>query len=500
MKTASSLLMPVLRCACMALGLLVCAGLPASSTTVSIAAPGRQAGELERVQMHANKVHGLHYLPNWLPSDAPEPAQFTLQPVTSIPLDGDPELNVRGTVYPIRWNSKAAFGFVHVNGYRLLRVYAADGHKVWQVDAPSGRVHRDNVHTDSLAVFDVNGDGAQDIVHCWTMPGSSAKQLVARDGRNGAVLSQVSLPGQSKSDECQIAAFRVAGADRPYLFVAGKAPAASGCASNYEDTFSQTIVFRADPTRLTKLWEQTTCAAGHYAYPLDRDGNGKADAIFVGKYLFAPDGTLLCTLPGWGTDHIDSMVVADLDDTSRGQEVFAAGYSGVRLYHARDCTLAWTIDNKTIVHPQHATATRLQASGVLDLLVTQKLVDADPDDFAQHAYIVGKSGQIIGGYNDMTAIFATPLQNADLDGAPAIEDRLTTFGQVVDGSGNRRLTTDWYWELGGLTAEEKRLDVRDQWARSPFAFDLDNDGRDELIVWGRHVLMVGTLRNPPAEP
>lgn len=483
------------------MGMLIYPFFPALGMPQSIAYPGRQAGELERIQMHANKLHGLHYLPDWRPSNVPEPAQFRLQPVAVIPLDGDPQLNVGGTLYPIRWNSKAAFGFVHSNGYRMMRVYAADGHKVWQVDNPGGRVHRDTVHSDALAVFDVNGDGAQDVVHCWSRPGLSTKELIVRDGRNGRILNEVSLTGQPKSDECHIAAFRVAGTDRPYLFVAGKAPAAKGCVNNYEDTFSQTIVFRADPTRLTKLWERTTCGAGHYAYPLDRDGNGRADAVFVGKYLFALNGTLLCTLPGWGTDHVDSMVVADLNGAFPGLEVLTAGYSGVRLFHAIDCTLAWKINNKTIIHPQHVTATRLQASGnALDLLVTQKLADAGLGEVAQHVSTIDGSGQIIGNYVDTTRIFATPLQNANLDGASMLEDRMTTFGQVVDGNGNYRLTTAWYWNLGRLTALEKLLDVRDQWARSPFAFDLDNDGRDELIVWGRHALVVGTRLDAPADP
>jgi hypothetical protein len=85
------------------------------------------------------------------------------------------------------------------------------------------------------------------------------------------------------------------------------------------------------------------------------------------------------------------------------------------------------------------------------------------------------------------------VQNANLDGAPQAEDRLATFGQVVDRRGRVRLGTGWYWGLQGLTAAEQRLDPRDQWTRTPFAFDLDDDGRDELVVWGRRKLVVGTL-------
>ena len=55
------------------------------------------------------------------------------------------------------------------------------------------------------------------------------------------------------------------------------------------------------------------------------------------------------------------------------------------------------------------------------------------------------------------------------------------------------------WAVRVLNAARvKLLDVRDQWARSPFAFDLDNDGRDELVVWGRHALIVGSRLDAPA--
>jgi hypothetical protein len=64
---------------------------------------------------------------------------------------------------------------------------------------------------------------------------------------------------------------------------------------------------------------------------------------------------------------------------------------------------------------------------------------------------------------------------------------------VVDRQGCRRLDTSWYWGLQELTPAEERLDPREQWSRNPFAFDLDDDGRDELVVWGRRKLVVGTL-------
>jgi len=94
-----------------------------------------------------------------------------MRPVRQIELDGDPLLNVRGNLYPIDLAGNGAFGFVHFNGYRFMRVYDAAGRKLWQINNPSGRVHRDTIHRDTLAVVDADGDGDQDIVHCWAEGG-----------------------------------------------------------------------------------------------------------------------------------------------------------------------------------------------------------------------------------------------------------------------------------------------------------------------------------------
>jgi hypothetical protein len=201
-------------------------------------------------------------------------------------------------------------------------------------------------------------------------------------------------------------------------------------------------------------------------------------------------------LPGLGDDHVDSMVVADLDPGLGGHEALAVGATGTWLFRAGSCTLRWRIPVSVVGNPQQTGAAYLDPDArAPDLLVTNKLNPSEETYELRplRGTVVNAAGRIVDGYVDDSKMIAPPAQNANLDGAPAAEDRMTAFGQVVDGRGRRRLTVDWYWGLQELTPEEEDLDPREQWSRNPFAFDLNNDGRDELVVWGRRKLVVGTL-------
>lgn len=467
----------------------------------SISAPGRQAGELERIQMHSNRLRGVPYRSTLQSGDSTDPARFTLEPVRQIALDGEPAVNVGGNVYPIDIAGDGKFGFVHFNGYRVLRAYGPDGEKLWQVDNPDGRVHRSPAHRDTMAVFDTDGDGAQEIVHCWSS--GDAQLLILRDGASGKVRKSVVVPGQPANSECQLAAFTFEGASRPMvrILVGGRASTAAGCTWNYADTSSYITAFDVD---LDLAWTATTCDAGHYMWPLDEDGDGRAEAVFVGKYLYNGAGLRLCTLPNFGADHVDSMVVADLDPDVAGLEAMVVGASNTRLYQARSCTARWSIPTSRVSNAQQVSYARMRdASGPIDsLIVTTKLNTGvyGPPIYPLVAYALSMRGAIVSQYketyDDSFLLVAPPIQNANLDGAATSEDRLTSFGQVVDADGVRRLTVDWYWNLQEPTDEKGAGDPATKWTRTPFAFDLDNDGRDELVTWGRHKLVVGTLATP----
>ena len=450
-------------------------------TTSGAPAAASMDRQVARVQLHRSGNRGQAYLPRSRADGRKEPGSFRLRPIRVIRPDGDGRDNVRSNLYPIDVDGDRRFELLQFNGYRFMRVYRQDGRKLWEVRNPRGRVHRSHVHRDTLAVVDVDGDRRQEIVHCWVEPGTRAKSLVVRRGDNGRVVRRVRLSGQGAGSECQIAAFKVPGRSMPILLVAHEG---GRCARPSLDLFARTVAFDVG---LRRLWERTTCDAGHYAWPLDANGDGAAEGIFVGKYLLSPSGRLRCTLAGWGRDHVDSMVVADLVPSRRGHEVAAVGLSGTRIHSASSCARITTVGG--VRNAQHVSAARFSRTAAAPTLMIRGR--ARSSTAPNRVYRVDGTGRVLGSFLDRSLRHLTPTINANLDGAAAAEDMVTWFGQVIGPDGQVRLGTSWYWNLQKLTRAERRLSVYDQWTNAPVVIDLDRDGRDEIITWGRRVIAIG---------
>ncbi|MFO1037702.1 MAG: hypothetical protein U1E45_12715 [Geminicoccaceae bacterium] len=457
--------------------ILSCCALPHHVRAESTPVPG----EIERVQQHGNRLRGLTYVPLSRASDTAEPASISMRPVLQIPYDGDRGVNVRGGLLPIDADGDGTYEFLHYNGYRTMRVYARDGTKLWQIDNPNGRLHRTFVHRDAIAVLDTNGDGRQEIIHCWVDPATGKRKLMRRDGATGAVLA---MSGQidGVAAECQLGVFNMAGSATPVVLLSRAAPKLDGCTRNYVDEWSSVTAFDMN---MKQLWRRTTCNAGHYPAPLDVDNDGVDEGVFVGKYLYDATGKLICTLPGWGTDHVDAMVIGDFDPGLPGKELLAVGTTGTRFY-STNCTARWTIKTAKIRNPQNVGAVRLDPSLSPVLFVRQR--GSEP---LRMTYRVSAQGLILSSYSDLSALEPIPQQNANVDGATADEDLVAWFGQVLDANGTRRLSADWYWSLQTLLPGEETLSPYDQWSSAALAFDLDHDGQDEIIVWGRERIVVG---------
>lgn len=438
------------------------------------AGPASLSQQLARVQLHRSGNRGQAYLPRARADGSNEPSEFSLRTVGAFAIDGDGTANVRANVYPIDAVGGGGFELVQFNGYRFMRVYTTGGRKLWQITNGGGRVHRDAWHRDTAAILDVNGDGRQDIVHCWVSDGR--KVLVARRGDTGAVLRSVVLSGEGTDTECQIAAFKVAGRGAPIILVAHTNRA---CARPTLDNFARVVAF---DTSLNRLWERSTCDAGHYAWPLDSNGDGAAEGIFVGKYLLTPSGGLRCTLAGWGGDHVDSLAVADFDPTRPGLEVAATGLTGMRIHQAESCGQIARVG--AVRNGQHLAAARLAGSSAPVVFVRGR-------DGNSSVWVVNGRGQVQSSFRDGSSRILAPSINANLDGAAAAEDMVAWFGQVIDRVGRLRLSTAWYWSRQSLGAGERSLSPFDVWTSAPVIVDLDGDGRDEMITWGRHAMVIG---------
>lgn len=438
----------------------------------------------DKAQLHRNPGRGEAYLSRVVPDARAEPATIEMRPIARWPLPIDPEENVRSAVLPIDADGDGRLELLQLQGYRVMRLFERSGRQLWGLRDPRGRIHRSHVHRDTLASLDVNGDGYDELVHCW-LDADGDKTLVVRSPRTGIVHRSASLAADGARSECQIAAFRVPGRATPLILVARQASFADApCDRRYVDEWSVTEAY---DTELRLVWRRGTCRAGHYAWPLDEDEDGLAEAILVGKYLLEPDGALRCVLPGWGLDHVDSAVVADLDPQRPGHEIAAVGRTGTRTYRARDCAPIATVGPGTIVNPQVVHAARLEPGADRPAIV----VRSRPSEPVPYVYRIDVEGRILDRYVDTNPRHQQPMTTADLDGATAAEDLVTAFGQVVDGRGRLRLGTDWYWDLQPLSAAERALSPYMQWSSAPLVVDLDGDGRDELVTWGRRLMVIG---------
>ena len=434
------------------------------------------------MQLHHNAGRDVPYLPLAQTGAASSTATIAMRATTRIELDGSALLNVRGNLYPIDLDGDGRFGFVHFNGYRFMRVYDQAGRKLWQIDNPSGRVHRDPIHRDTLAVLDSNGNGTQEIVHCWV--GGGRKQLVVRSGRTGAVLRAVDLDA-SVGSECQIAAFRVFGHAKPIILVAEQNRSGCPTAGNYIDTWGRTVAF---DTELNRLWDRNTCAAGHYVYPVDGNADGYAGSIFIGRHLYDPEGNRLCSVDLGGT-HADAVAIGDLDPGRIGLEAVLTGANGMKaVSSAQACATIWSISNSTIYNPQHATLARLDpASSVPTVVVHQKGTVSN-----KAVYFISGQGRIQAKYTNRQVNAEMPYQNANLDGARGTDELMIFYGRVLDRSGKIRLSTGWYWNLQGSKVKAiKPPTAFDSWTPYPLVMDLDRDGRDEIVTWGQSLIVIG---------
>lgn len=463
----------------------ILAGMLAVAALCAIGAPDAAAAPdpLDRVQLHRNANRGVPYLELAREGAAAGDAHLVMRTIRTIELDGDPLQNVHAALRPIDVDGDGTFEFAHFNGTRFLQVWDSNGRRLWRIENRDGYLHDadSGTHRDTAAVLDLDGDGNQDIAHCWSQGGRRA--LVYRRGSDGEVIRSTPLGG---GNECQMAAFRVEGRDEPLLLVA-ETGSGRGCAHDWIGYWARTEAY---DLQQRPLWARDTCDAGHHAWPLDQDADGRAEAIFVGKYLLRPDGALACTLADWpDRDHVDGMAIADLDPGRRGLEAVAVGASGAAMYDAESCRPIWRIRDSVIRNPQHLAAARLDADSAVPVVAIEERGSED----GARTFIVNGQGRVLA----TTRVRFMPIQNANLDGALGVDELVGSFGQVLDRHAGLRLDRSWYWNLrGGRTGETARGPFPasyDRWQAFPLVFDHDGDGRDEIVQWSQSLIVIGKV-------
>jgi hypothetical protein len=474
--------------AVLGLGLLTALAATLAQPAQVRAASGTEMRLEDRVLLRRNAPRGLEYVPTSRSgASSSGKASLKVDVLKKVNLDGNAIDNAYSSVLPIDSNRDGKYGYLHWNGHRIMRVFDVNGKKVWQVTNGSGRKQSSEafIHRDGAAILDLNGDKKDDVLHCWQS--GSTKRLVARSGATGKEIRSVSLSGQSNGPTayCRISVYRQQSNKKPIILVAHQQPGGSAkCGkTNWVDNWTRVVAF---DTKLKKLWTTDTCYAGHETAGVDANNDGYDEYFFVGKYALDFKGKIRCSLSGWSkTDHVDGVRVAKLDPKSSRMTAVAVGRTGGGAFDASNCKRLWTMKVK---NPQELAIAQFDpAPKPLSIMATERGGGSTPSK----TFVMDKNGKIVRKISRRIV----PMQNAQLDGNKRNDEIVAMFGEVFTGTGKQLLSRSWYWNLKGSKVKQKSSsNVYDKWVAFPLLFDMNNDGKEEIVTWGQSLIVVGRTR------
>jgi hypothetical protein len=394
-----------------------------------------------------------------------------------IVLDGDGQENARSKLIVADVTGDGRPDWILKNGFRLIKAYDHDGAKLFEHRDPDGFANGTPWHPVIDLAWDLDGDGKAEIIATWHKPDGHYLQIL--DGETGAILREKKLwhDRAPRANNAILMALMFSDTSaRPVILI--EDGLATGAQSRGYDRVG------AFDEALNPLWIASTPRAGHYLFPYDLDQDGATDVVFAGKHVLDAQGRLLWTMSGWDADHVDSLAAGDIDPARPGYEVVAVGATGTRMYDVEDGSLLWHLDKSAIPNPQHVAIGELDpAAAGLEIVVKERA--SEP---GRETYLVDHRGRI----RDRVSHGPAPYLNADLDGDPSVDEMIAGRGVVTDLSLAETSDDAWYVDAQSLSGHERQLHPHEIWNPYPIAQDVVGDAREEMIVWGRHALVVGT--------
>ncbi|HZA68050.1 MAG TPA: hypothetical protein VE592_13940 [Geminicoccaceae bacterium] len=394
-----------------------------------------------------------------------------------IVLDGDGQENARSKLIVADVTGDGRPDWILKNGFRLIKAYDHDGAKLFEHRNPDGFANGAPWHPFVDLAWDLDGDGKAEIIATWHKADGHYLQIL--DGETGAVLRQKKLwhDRAPRGNNAILMALMFPDASaRPVILV--EDGLATGAQSRGYDHI------RAFDRELDTLWIASTPDAGHYMFPYDLDQDAATDVLFAGKHVLDAQGRLRWTMSGWGADHVDSLAAGDIDPTRPGYEVVAVGRTGTRMYDVEDGSILWHLDTSAIPDPQHVMIGELSpAAAGLEIVVKERA--SEP---GRETYLIDYRGRI----HDRVSHGPAPYLNADLDGDRRVDEMIAGRGVATDLSLTETSNDAWYVGAQGLSGNERGLHPHEIWNPHPIVQDVLGDAREEMIVWGRHALVVGT--------
>ena len=442
----------------------------------------------ERAQLRRNAARGLEYVPTSTASgSAGTRHAVKVVPSVKVSIHGNALDNAYSSLLPLDFNGNGTSEYLIWNGHKSMRVYGRAGNRVWEVLNPNGRVLNANIyiHRDQAAVLDLDGDKKEDVLHCWQS--GTTKKLVERSGATGKEIRSVTLSGQgtgAPTQYCRISVYYKESDKQPIILVAHSQSTSGACGGrNYTDNWARVVAYDKN---LKLLWSTNTCDAGHVTAGVDENDDGYYEYVFVGKYALDFNGKIRCTLSGWdSSDHVDAVRVARMAPGDSEKSVVAIGRTGGGMFDRSSCSRKWTVP---VSNPQEMAVFQMDpAPAPLSILVTNR---GGSSDSVVTTVLTNKGAKV-----RTIAKRIMPMQNAQMDGYKRDDEVIGIFGEVFNGKGESLMTKGWYWDLKGTNVTEKSTsNSYDKWVAYPLLYDMDNDGKEEMVTWGQSLIVEGELQ------